>query len=121
LNSSLPAQNKSVPIEFVAVLQDSLLMAGTHNQGFENLVSRIERLSKLNPLAVSITWGAGGSTKDWSLKLASICRNDHNVDTIMHLTCTNMQIGMVDDALRVGFGNSFSQLDRSADADLPGC
>ncbi|PVF94840.1 methylenetetrahydrofolate reduct [Serendipita vermifera] len=69
-------------------------------QGFENLVSRIERLSKLNPLAVSITWGAGGSTKDWSLKLASICRNDHNVDTIMHLTCTNMQIGMVDDALR---------------------
>ncbi|CCA73873.1 related to MET12-methylenetetrahydrofolate reductase [Serendipita indica DSM 11827] len=69
-------------------------------QGFENLVSRIGRLSTLNPLAVSITWGAGGSTKDWSLKLADICRNDHSVDTIMHLTCTNMQPGMVEDALR---------------------
>ncbi|KAG8856825.1 hypothetical protein FRB91_000324 [Serendipita sp. 411] len=69
-------------------------------QGFDNLVSRIERLSKFNPLAVSITWGAGGSTKDWSLKLADICRNDHEVNTIMHLTCTNMQVGTVEDALR---------------------
>jgi len=73
-----------------------------HSQGFENLVSRIKRLSKLNPLGVSITWGAGGSTREWSLKLAGICRNEHNISgTIMHLTCTNMQAGLVDDALRV--------------------
>ncbi len=33
--------------------------------------------------------------------MATMCRAEHNVDTIMHLTCTNMQIGMVDDALKV--------------------
>jgi methylenetetrahydrofolate reductase (NADPH) len=70
-------------------------------QGFNNLISRIERMSALRPAAVSITWSAGGSTKDRSLHLAGLCQYEQRVDTIMHLTCTNMQIGMVDDALRV--------------------
>jgi len=59
-------------------------------------------MSALRPVAVSITWSAGGSTKDRSLQLAGLCQNEHRVDTILHLTCTNMQVGMVDDALRVG-------------------
>ena len=61
-------------------------------------------MSALRPIAVSITWSAGGSTKDRSLQLAGLCQSEQNeqrVDTILHLTCTNMQIGMVDDALRV--------------------
>ncbi|KAF9526957.1 methylenetetrahydrofolate reductase-domain-containing protein [Crepidotus variabilis] len=69
------------------------------DQGFENLVSRIERLSTLNPLAISVTWGAGGSTKDRSLELASLVRKT-GFDTIIHLTCTNMQMGLVDQVLK---------------------
>jgi methylenetetrahydrofolate reductase (NADPH) len=70
-------------------------------QGFENLVARIARLISLNPLSISITWGAGGSTKERSLELAGVCQSEYNVDTMMHLTCTNMEEGSVDDALRV--------------------
>ncbi|EIN07214.1 MTHFR-domain-containing protein [Punctularia strigosozonata HHB-11173 SS5] len=70
------------------------------NQGFENLLSRISRLSKLNPLAISITWGASGTTKDRSLELAGLTQQDYGVDTVLHLTCTNMEKGTVDDALR---------------------
>ncbi|KAJ7632947.1 methylenetetrahydrofolate reductase-domain-containing protein [Roridomyces roridus] len=70
------------------------------DQGFENLIARISRLASLNPLAVSITWGAGGSTKDRSLDLAGVTQAEYGLDTILHLTCTNMEQGMVDDALK---------------------
>jgi 5,10-methylenetetrahydrofolate reductase len=70
-------------------------------QGFDNLVTRISRLASLKPIAVSITWGAGGSTKERSLELAAASLNDHGLDTILHLTCTNMEKGAVDSALRV--------------------
>ncbi|KAJ7928632.1 methylenetetrahydrofolate reductase-domain-containing protein [Mycena leptocephala] len=69
------------------------------DQGFENLIARISRLSALNPLAISITWGAGGSTKERSLDLAGVTQAD-GLDTVLHLTCTNMEQGMVNDALK---------------------
>ncbi|OCH93881.1 MTHFR-domain-containing protein [Obba rivulosa] len=67
--------------------------------GFGNLLSRMSRLAALNPLAVSVTWGAGGSTKDRSLDLAAFTQSS-GLDTILHLTCTNMVQGTVDEALR---------------------
>jgi methylenetetrahydrofolate reductase (NADPH) len=70
-------------------------------QGFSNLLSRISRLADLNPLAINITWGAGGSTEEETLELASLTQKEHGIDTVMHLTCTNMMQGSVDSALRV--------------------
>ncbi|KAI5900434.1 methylenetetrahydrofolate reduct [Schizophyllum commune H4-8] len=69
------------------------------DQGFENLVPRICRLAELDPLAISITWGAGGSTKERTLELAGVTQEQNGLDTVMHLTCTNMKVGMVDEAL----------------------
>ncbi|KAG8998677.1 hypothetical protein FRB93_013456 [Tulasnella sp. JGI-2019a] len=69
------------------------------DQGFSNLLPRISRLATLNPLAVSVTWGAGGSTRDRSIDLAGWSQAELGVDTILHLTCTNMEMGTVDDAL----------------------
>ncbi|KAH9981738.1 methylenetetrahydrofolate reduct [Russula compacta] len=69
-------------------------------QGFSNLLSRISRLADLKPLAINITWGAGGSTRDRTLELASLTQKEYGIDTVMHLTCTNMVQGLVDDALR---------------------
>ena len=39
-----------------------------------------------------------------SLELAGLTQAEHHIDTIMHLTCTNMEKGMVDTALRVCIG-----------------
>ncbi|PPQ75369.1 hypothetical protein CVT24_013152 [Panaeolus cyanescens] len=69
------------------------------DQGFENLMSRISRLATLNPLAMSVTWGAGGSTKDRSLELAGLIQSQQ-WNTILHLTCTNMEQGLVDYVLK---------------------
>ncbi|KAF8201493.1 methylenetetrahydrofolate reductase-domain-containing protein [Pholiota molesta] len=69
------------------------------DQGFENLMSRISRLSVLDPLAISVTWGAGGSTKDRSLELAGLTQNN-GLNTILHLTCTNMEMGLIDEVLK---------------------
>ncbi len=55
----------------------------------------------LNPLAVSVTWGAGGTTKDRTLDLAGLTQVEYGADTILHLTCTNMVQGTADEALRV--------------------
>ncbi|KAH9958319.1 methylenetetrahydrofolate reduct [Russula dissimulans] len=70
------------------------------DQGFSNLLLRISRLADLRPLAINITWGAGGSTKERTLELATLTQRDYGIDTVMHLTCTNMEKGSVDAALR---------------------
>jgi 5,10-methylenetetrahydrofolate reductase len=40
-------------------------------QGLENLIDRIDRMAKTNPLWVDITWNAGGVTSDITLDLSS--------------------------------------------------
>ncbi|KAG6889836.1 hypothetical protein C0995_014314 [Termitomyces sp. Mi166 len=80
------------------------------DQGFENLVSRISRLCALNPLAISITWGAGGSTRERSLELAGLTQTEYGVDTLLHLTCTNMERGSVNDALQAAKANKIQNI-----------
>ncbi|ODV92185.1 hypothetical protein CANCADRAFT_30430 [Tortispora caseinolytica NRRL Y-17796] len=67
--------------------------------GAHNIQDRILRLSSLNPLFVSVTWGAGGSTSEKSLQLAEYCQS-LGLTTLLHLTCTNMDRSVLDHALR---------------------
>jgi len=72
--------------------------------GTLNLHDRIIRLASLQPgpAAISITWGAGGSTSERSLGLAEfVTRNVKGTEAIMHLTCTNMEREKVVEALEV--------------------
>ncbi|WRT70575.1 methylenetetrahydrofolate reductase [Kwoniella shivajii] len=69
--------------------------------GLVNLLDRIQRLASAplpSPLAVSVTWGAGGSTADKSLELAEHVTK-LGLEVILHLTCTNMPKEKVDQAL----------------------
>lgn len=65
------------------------------------MIPRIARLAELKPISISVTWGAGGTTKNRSLELAGITQGEYALDTVLHLTCTNMEMGLVDDTLRV--------------------
>jgi methylenetetrahydrofolate reductase (NADPH) len=56
-------------------------------------------MAKLEPMFVDITWGAGGSTTDLTLELASNFQQQFNLETQMHLTCTNISKESVADAL----------------------
>ncbi|KAG8481190.1 hypothetical protein CXB51_026018 [Gossypium anomalum] len=68
--------------------------------GVDNLFERMDRMVAHNPSFCDITWGAGGSTADLTLDIANKMQNIICVETMMHLTCTNMPIEKIDHALQ---------------------
>ncbi|XP_020584322.1 probable methylenetetrahydrofolate reductase [Phalaenopsis equestris] len=69
------------------------------DEGVENLFERMDRMVAHNPTFCDITWGAGGSTADVTLEIANRMQNMISVETMMHLTCTNMPVEKIDNAL----------------------
>lgn len=67
--------------------------------GLHNLYARIERMAMLQPAFVDITWGAGGSTSDATLGISENLQKFFGLDVLMHLTCTNMPVEKLDEAL----------------------
>lgn len=47
----------------------------------------IDELAKLNPDFISVTYGAGGSTKGKTVEIASKIKNDYHIEAVAHLTC----------------------------------
>lgn len=47
----------------------------------------IDELSKLNPDFISVTYGAGGSTKGKTVDIASKIKNEYGIEAVAHLTC----------------------------------
>ncbi|EEF33179.1 methylenetetrahydrofolate reductase 2 [Ricinus communis] len=68
--------------------------------GVDNLFDRMDRMVSHNPTFCDITWGAGGSTADLTLDIANKMQNMICVETMMHLTCTNMPVEKIDHALQ---------------------
>ncbi|XP_022970234.1 probable methylenetetrahydrofolate reductase [Cucurbita maxima] len=68
--------------------------------GVDNLFERMDRMVAHNPSFCDITWGAGGSTADLTLDIANKMQNMICVETMMHLTCTNMPVEKIDHALQ---------------------
>ncbi|XP_043705692.1 probable methylenetetrahydrofolate reductase isoform X1 [Telopea speciosissima] len=67
--------------------------------GVDSLFERMDRMVAHNPTFCDITWGAGGSTADLTLEIANKMQNMICVETMMHLTCTNMPVEKIDHAL----------------------
>jgi methylenetetrahydrofolate reductase (NADPH) len=65
-------------------------------QGEANLFRAIEELRALDPAYVSVTYGAGGSTRDKTLEIVSRIRRDHGIEAMAHFTC----VGATVDELR---------------------
>jgi len=60
------------------------------DEGVKNLYARMDRMKKnVSPLFTDVTWGAGGSTADLSMKIAQEAHNRGHVANL-HMTCTNM-------------------------------
>ncbi|PRT54136.1 Methylenetetrahydrofolate reductase 2 [Wickerhamiella sorbophila] len=69
------------------------------SQGISNLYDRMDRMYKLDPLFVDVTWNAGGSQSNFTTEMIHTAQNVIGVDTCMHLTCTGMPVEVVDQAL----------------------
>jgi len=71
--------------------------------GFENLFQTIEALKPLDPSYVSVTYGAGGSTRRKTVDLVKRIKQEIGIEAMAHLTCvgaTREEIqGVLDDLL----------------------
>lgn len=53
----------------------------------ERLGESIDALRELQPTYVSVTWGAGGSTRSKTTELVTHLKSDHSIEPMAHLTC----------------------------------
>lgn len=78
-------------------------------RGWENLFKHIDKLQALNPAYVSVTYGAGGSTRDRTHELVKRITTETNLEVVAHLTCvgaTKDEVAQIlDDYEKVGVHN----------------
>ena len=55
--------------------------------GFEALFRTIAELKQLEPSFVSVTWGAGGSTRRKTVELVARIENEIGITAMAHLSC----------------------------------
>jgi methylenetetrahydrofolate reductase (NADPH) len=57
------------------------------DEGVRNLFATLEELAPLKPSFVSVTYGAGGSTRDLTVGLTSRIKREIGLEAMAHLTC----------------------------------
>jgi methylenetetrahydrofolate reductase (NADPH) len=66
----------------------------------ESLWRAIKRLEPLNPSYVSVTYGAGGTTRERTHATVSRLRRETRLEPAAHLTCVDASRGEIDDIAR---------------------
>lgn len=56
---------------------------------FESVKTATEEIAKLNPAFMSVTYGAGGGTSQYTLDIAKNIKSAYGVSTLGHLTCVS--------------------------------
>jgi methylenetetrahydrofolate reductase (NADPH) len=66
-------------------------------------------LKRLNPAFISVTYGAGGGTRERSFRIVDRLRKQHDIEAMAHLTCVGAtradSAGILDEAESLGIGN----------------
>ena len=55
--------------------------------GLELLFETVEALKPLEPDYVSVTYGAGGATRDGTVEIAERIKRDYGIEVMAHLSC----------------------------------
>ncbi len=56
---------------------------------FESVRRAVEAIAELHPSFMSVTYGAGGGTSQYTLDIAKNIKEMHNVPSLAHLTCVS--------------------------------
>ncbi len=54
---------------------------------YDSVKSATEEIAKLSPSFMSVTYGAGGGTSEYTLEMAKTIKENYGVSSIAHLTC----------------------------------
>src|SRR3569833_513361 len=72
-------------------------------EGLHSLYSTLQDLAELNPSFVSVTYGAGGSTRELTVDLTARIKQEIGIEAMAHLTCvghSSAEIAAVVDCFR---------------------
>ncbi|MBV8527273.1 MAG: methylenetetrahydrofolate reductase [NAD(P)H] [Candidatus Dormibacteraeota bacterium] len=77
--------------------------------GEEALFQTIAQLRELEPTFVSVTYGAGGSTRTRTLELVARIRRETDIEPVAHMTCAGSTVdelrGLLDALIEAGIDN----------------
>src|SRR6476620_9633662 len=62
-------------------------------EGERNLYAALDALRPLAPDFVSVTYGAGGSTRDKTLEIVTRIRDEYGLEAMAHFTCVGATTG----------------------------
>lgn len=65
----------------------------------ESITDKLEDFSKLKPDYISVTYGAGGSTSKNTCAIASKVKNELNIESLAHITCSSASEDDIDQVL----------------------
>src|SRR4051795_5114119 len=68
-------------------------------QGEANFWQAVAELRALDPAFVSVTYGAGGSTRGKTLELLTRARDEYGITAMPHFTCVGATVEQLRDAL----------------------
>ena len=69
------------------------------DEGRAAFVDAVRRLRPLGPGFVSVTWGAGGSTRGRTLEMVMCCKREFEIEAMAHVTCAGATRTQLVDAL----------------------
>jgi methylenetetrahydrofolate reductase (NADPH) len=61
-------------------------------EGERNLETALHELARLGPDFVSVTYGAGGSTREKTVDIVSRIKREHGLEAMAHFTCVNATV-----------------------------
>jgi len=70
-------------------------------QGLLKIFELLKQFVKYNPAYVSVTYGAGGSTRDRTIDVVKYIRNEFNYDVMPHFTCVGHNKAEIDEIIRI--------------------
>jgi methylenetetrahydrofolate reductase (NADPH) len=65
-------------------------------EGLETLYETVRTLGPLEPGFVSVTYGAGGATREGTVEISRAIKHEHGIETMAHLSC----VGETQEGLR---------------------
>lgn len=100
ISDILRTDRRAVSFEFFPPKDDA---------GFVSLFETIEALKALDPSYVSVTYGAGGSTRRKTVELVKRIKHEIGIESMAHLTCVGANRdeigGVLDDLAAAGLEN----------------
>jgi methylenetetrahydrofolate reductase (NADPH) len=70
------------------------------DDGVASLMRTVAALKSLDPAYVSVTYGAGGSTRMRTVDVAKRIQNELGIDVVAHITCTGSSVDELRDVFR---------------------